>query len=294
MRRENKIPSDLRADYAKCREITTSHYENFPVGSLLIPAHIRPHIYSIYAFARTADDFADEPGLDKAERLNRLDEWQQRLDSAISTPEGSIFRAVSHTMQTKGVPLELLSDLLSAFRQDVLQNRHQTWDDLVAYAKRSANPVGRIILHLFNYRDEDRAMLSDKICTALQFANFWQDIAIDFGRDRIYLPQQEMAAQGVNESDLLAESPTAGVRVLLADLCRRTQLMFDQGASLPECVQGRLRYELRLTWLGGTEILDRIQASDYDVFQRRPRIGRPQWLRLLIRSLRPLRPSSSP
>ena len=293
MQRGNRIPPDLHADYAKCKEITTSHYENFPVGSVLAPPHLRPHIYSVYAFARTADDFADEPGLDTQERLDRLDEWQQRLNSATTSPNGPIFRALGHTVQTNGIPHQLLSDLLSAFRQDVLQNRHQTWDDLLAYASRSANPVGRIILHLFNYTDEDRATLSDKICTALQFANFWQDVAIDAGRNRIYLPQQDMASHGVNESDLSIGRPTVAFQALLADLCTRTQILFNQGESLPERVHGRLRYELRLTWLGGAEILNRIRSVEYDVFHRRPRIGRTRLLHLLIRSLRPLKALSS-
>ena len=141
------------------------------------PTPTTPYLQRLCVPLGRTDDFADEPGLDTQERLDRLDEWQQRLNSATTSPNGPIFRALGHTVQTNGIPHQLLSDLLSAFRQDVLQNRHQTWDDLLAYASRSANPVGRIILHLFNYTDEDRATLSDKICTALQFANFWQDVA---------------------------------------------------------------------------------------------------------------------
>ncbi len=285
----NEIPHDLISDYAQCREITTTHYENFPVGSLLLPSHIRPHVYSIYAFARTADDLADEPGLKKEERLVRLDEWARRLDTVSTSPEGPIFRALGHTLQMHPIPLRLLSDLLGAFRQDVLQDRHETWGDLLAYAERSANPVGRIILHLFGYHDEERAALSDKICTALQFANFWQDVAVDFDRNRVYLPQQEMVAHGVTESDLASGRPTSGFRALLTDLCARTKVLFDQGVALPERVRGRLKYELRLTWLGGSTILRHIRRADCDIFGRRPRIGRTLTIRLLIKSLRPLR-----
>jgi len=288
IRKGHRIPTELHADYEKCREITTSHYENFPVGSFLIPAHLRPHVYCIYAFARTADDFADEPGLDRAGRLDHLKEWNHRLDTATTNPQGVIFRALGHTLAQSGIPTELFSDLLSAFRQDVVQQRHETWEGLLDYASRSANPVGRIILHLFGYPDEHRAALSDKICTALQFANFWQDVAIDAGRGRIYLPAEEMVAHGVEEPDLNLAHPTPGLRSLLDSLVRRTHTLFDQGSPLPERVSGRLRYELRMTWLCGVHILNRIQAADYDVNRGRPRLRGLSKLTLLFRTFRPV------
>ena len=176
--------------------MTRAHYENFPVASWLLPAGIRPFVGSIYAFARTADDFADEPGLEPQERLAKLDDWRKRLDACLSAPEGPIFEALAETIRQFDIPMPLLEALLDAFCQDVRQSRPATFEELIDYSKRSANPVGRLVLILFGYADDQLFEESDAICTALQLTNFWQDIAVDFTRGRIYLPQQEMAKHG--------------------------------------------------------------------------------------------------
>ena len=180
------------------------HYENFPVGSVLIPKSVRPHVYSIYAFARTADDFADEPGLNVRERLAHLADWEARLDACLSRPDGPIFTALAETIRAHDLPVQWLKDLLAAFRMDVTTHRHQTHEDLLAYCAFSANPIGRLILHLFGYRGEHYARYSDALCSALQLANFWQDIAIDLSRDRIYIPK-------TTSNDLASASQTCAI-----------------------------------------------------------------------------------
>ena len=274
--------------FAHCISVTRSHYENFPVASFLIPRDIRPHVCAIYAFARAADDFADEPGLDPAARLARLDEWGERLDRCLDRPVGPVFTALAATIRQHDVPVDLLADLLLAFRTDVTVQRHATFDDLLAYCRCSVVPVGRLVLHLFGYRDEERTALSDFICSALQLANFWQDVAVDFSRGRIYLPQGDMQAFGVTENDLAATLVTDGFRALMTDLTARTEALFLKGRRLPELVSGRLKYELRLTWLGGMEILRKLRRNNHDVFHRRPAISRFDTMRLLLRSAAPL------
>ena len=282
------IPKELEIAFAHCSRLTRDHYENFPVASWLMPANLRPHICSIYAFARTADDFADEPGLEQSERLSLLAEWRERLDDCLDTPDDLIFQALGHTIRQFDIPIKLLRDLISAFRQDVLESRHETFEDLIAYSERSANPVGRLILTLFRYTDPKLVVASDAICTALQLTNFWQDIAVDYARDRIYLPQQEMAKFALAETDLGNGEVTPEFRNLMKDLIERTRRLYDQGITLPEKVHGRLRYELRLTWLGGSRILDEIENVDYDIFKRRPTLTRLTGVHLLIKSLRPV------
>ena len=186
-------------------------------------------MYSIYAFARTADDFADEPGLTVQERLDHLAEWEARLDACLSDPVGPIFTALAETIRTRDLPVQLLRDLLTAFRMDVTTQRHQTYRDLLAYCTFSANPVGRLILHLFGYRGERYARHSDAICSALQLANFWQDIAIDFSCGRIYLPQEDLKRFGVGISDLRDQRVTPQFCELLDHLINRTRDLFLEG-----------------------------------------------------------------
>jgi squalene synthase HpnC len=279
------VPPSLAEAFAHCIGLARDHYENFPVGSWLLPRALRPHVCSIYAFARIADDFADEPGLEPNERLRRLDGWEARLRSCESDPDGPVFVALGETIRRYRIPLELFTDLLAAFRSDVTTPRHGSFGDLLAYCRCSAVPVGRLVLHLFGYRDAERCRLSDAICTALQLANFWQDISVDFGRGRIYLPQEEMERFGVSEADLAQHRVSAGFRDLLGFQIDRTAGLFREGRALPDRVSGRLRLELKLTWLGGMEVLRKIPAAGYDVFQNRPRITASDTVRLLLRAL---------
>ena len=275
----------LAESFDYCSTLTLSHYENFPVGSFLIPKLLRPHVYSIYAFARIADDFADEPGMEPPERLSRLDEWGENLSSCLESPKGPVFTALAETIRVHEIPIGLLTDLLHAFRSDVTTSRHQTFTDLLNYCRYSANPVGRLVLHLFGYQDPGYGIKSDAICTALQLTNFWQDIAIDFSRDRIYLPVQEMVSFGVSEEHLTRELVTSEFRDLMISLINRTRDLYLTGSDLPNLVKGRLKYELRLTWLGGNGILDRIVKADYDIFRCRPKLRKWDMLSFLLKSL---------
>ncbi len=271
-----------------CSRLTKSHYENFPVGSMLIPASIQPAIHSLYAFMRTADDFADEnraPG-DEAQRLAYLDTWKTFLaDCEKGRARHPIFIALKSTLEKYQLPTEWLRNLLSAFTMDVTVRRYQTFDDVLAYCRYSANPVGRLILSLFGYRDEERFELSDSICSALQLANHWQDVAIDLGKDRIYLPQEDMQRFSVSEAHLRDQKVDDSFRQLLAHQIKKTRVLFAAGESLPKSVRGRLRLELRMTWLGGSAILDKIEQGGYDVFHRRPVVTKVDWLWLGLRAL---------
>ncbi len=258
--------------FAHCEDRARRHYENFPVG-LLVPRSKRSYLCALYAFMRTADDFADEP-IYEGFREQKLDEWGQRLDAAYEgRADGPIFVALAETVRRLDLPKPLLLDLLSAFRQDVVKRRYETWEEVLDYCRRSANPVGRLVLLAFDYRDEERALLSDRICTALQLANHWQDIALDLAKDRIYVPRELLSAHGVSEDDLRAGRTEAGFAALMSELIERTRALFSQGRALCDRVGSDLRFELRLTWLGGSGILDGIESVGYDVFRRRPRHG---------------------
>ena len=276
--------------YAYCQQLAESHYENFPVGSLLVPKALRKHVYSIYAFARTADDFADEGyetgELSEAQRLAALNDWQQKLERCFAgEADHPVFIALAATVKELNLPRSLLSDLLSAFKQDVVKRRYANFDEVLDYCTRSANPVGRLILLLFGYRDERLHQLSDHICTALQLANFWQDVSVDIRKDRIYLPQEEMQQFGVTVEDLREQRFSPQFVDLLKFQVERTWQLFYKGRELPELVSGRLKYELRLTWFGGTNILKQIEALQYDTLNQRPTNSTFDNLRLLARTL---------
>lgn len=262
------------------------HYENFPVGSVLLPRRMRRHVAALYAFARTADDFADEGTLSSDQRLRLLDGWQRRLRHAAASDEPGdppaegepsdtveIFRALGTTIRERALPVSLLEDLLSAFRQDVTVTRYSTWEDLLDYCRRSANPVGRLVLRVAGHQDARMDEWSDRICTALQLANFWQDLKVDFDRGRIYLPAEEQRAHGAREDDLRGGQVPPAWQQALAAAAARTRNLFEAGRPLCSGVRGRLRYELRATWLGGVRILDRLEEGRFDVIRYRPTLG---------------------
>jgi len=263
-----------------------SHYENFPVASILLPPAMRPHVAAVYAFARAADDFADEGELRRDERYDLLDGWLARLRSAEGSrqpgpgprpgePDGTpqIFHALGATIREKRLPLRLFEDLLSAFRQDVGVGRYATWDDVLDYSSRSANPVGRLVLRIAGYEDARLDSWSDAICTALQLTNFWQDVKPDFERGRVYLPRQQAEAYAADEADLNAPHASKPWRLAMAAAVARTRGLYDAGRPLCDALHGRLRLELRATWLGGMRILNRIERADFDVLARRPTLG---------------------
>jgi squalene synthase HpnC len=267
-------PGDVRAAYEHCERLAREHYENFPVASWLLPAPMRPHIAAIYAFARRADDFADEPGLDDAERLRLLDAWAARLDRGGSpipaADDDLIFRALEHTIRAHNLPRGLFHDLLSAFRQDVVTRRYKTWADVLDYCRRSANPVGRLVLRVAGHDDAQLDAQSDAVCTALQLTNFWQDLAIDWDRGRLYVPLDERDRAWAKDSDLDARRMTPEWRAALRAVALRTRDLFDSGRGVCDGVCGRLRWELRLTWLGGRRVLEQTEAVGFDVFNHRP------------------------
>lgn len=277
----------LQKAYAHCEQIARLHYENFPVASRLLPAKLRPHVAAIYAFARTADDFADEPGYEASERMRLLRDWRDKLhESAIGRPEpgtdprspipdpGWIFPALHDTIDRFALPMQLFDDLLNAFVQDVGTTRYSTWADVLDYCRRSANPVGRLVLRLSGYRDDRLDEGSDAVCTALQLANFWQDLAVDWSRGRLYVPEEIWQAHGADIAALDGTQMTPQWRAALADCGGRTRALFARGRPVCDGVGGRLRYELRATWLGGTRILDRLERAGYDVLlSGRPTLG---------------------
>ncbi len=273
----------LSAAYAACERLAQSHYENFPVASRLMPARLRPHVAAIYAFARTADDFADEPGREPEERLRLLDQWGRRLDGeqvpdkdfppVKECPPDMIFRALADTRARFDLPAGLFHDLLSAFEQDVVTTRYASWAAVLDYCRRSANPVGRLVLRLSGYRDDALDRASDAVCTALQLTNFWQDLAIDWPRGRLYVPEEAWRAAGADPAALDLGRLTPEWAAAMRACGQRTRQLFDEGRPVCDGVRGRLRYELRATWLGGSRILDRLDAGNFDVFTSRPALG---------------------
>lgn len=280
----------LRAAYDECRRLARRHYENFPTASRLVPRDKRDALAAIYAFARCADDVADEPGRGARDvRLRALAEWRQKLaDCYAGRVAHPVFVALHDAAQRFDLSREHFENLLRAFESDVRVNRHQDFDSLLAYCTCSANPVGRLVLELFDHRDPELFALSDKICTALQLTNFWQDVAVDFERDRVYLPLEDLNRFGYSLEDLRARnSDNRWVRLMQFE-CARTRELFEQGRPLPERVRPELRRQLRLTWLGGTEILSRIVKSGYDVFRRRPSLHGRDFFWLYLRARSPL------
>ena len=274
---------DTRAAYAECRRLARRHYENFPVASYLVPRDKRDALAAIYAFARYADDVADEPGV--ADRLRLLAEWQQRLrDCYAGRADHPVFIALRDTVERFRLSAEHCENLLRAFEQDVRVNRRPDFASLLAYCSCSANPVGRLVLELFGQRDPDLFALSDSVCSALQLTNFWQDVATDLARDRIYLPFEDLGRFQYTLEDLRAHRVDARWRDLMACEIARTRELFEQGRGLPERVVPALRRQLRLTWLGGMSILAKIEAAGYDVFRRRPALGAMDFIRLYFRA----------
>lgn len=256
-----------------CDRLAATHYENFPVGSRFIPKKLRPYIHSIYAYARVADDFADESGYLDNLRMAFLENWEgQLLQCVWRMPQHPVFIALQETIHRFDLPVSLFQDLLMAFKMDVTTNRHNRFEDLLTYCRYSANPIGRLVLLLFGYRDPDRHALSDFICTALQLTNFWQDVMIDLRKDRIYLPLEDMAKFGYSEADLKGHRYNDAFRTLMRHELDRTREVFRQGYPLLSKVGLGLRFELRLAWNGGMAVLDRIEAMDYNVFAQRPEL----------------------
>jgi len=263
------------------------HYENFPVASLLVPARQRPAVEALYAFARSADDIADEGDEPAEARLAELDRYRSFLDAidagtAISHP---IFARLQAAIREHGLPTAPMRDLLNAFSQDVSKTRYEDFAELADYCTRSANPVGRLMLHLFETGDAESLRQSDAICTSLQLINFWQDVAIDWAKGRVYLPQEDLRYHSVTEGQIAEAKVDDAWRALMQFQVDRARRLMQAGAPLALRMRGRFGLELRLVVQGGLTILDAIEAAGHDVFRQRPKLRKMDWLRLTWRAL---------
>lgn len=275
------------AAYRWCASAVERHYENFPVASRLLPREMRRGLSAVYAFSRGADDFADEAAYSEAERLGLLEAWEAELERCASTASAHpVFVALGDLIRSRGLELEPFRDLLSAFRQDCNQRRYESWEELFGYCRRSAEPVGRIVLALAGYQGEPWWGPSDAICTALQLANFWQDLKPDFDRGRIYVPQEELRRFGVEESELSAESASEALRRCLEECVARAGELFDKGEALFGLVDWPLAFHLRLVALGGRKVLEKIARQGYDTLSCRPVLGRSDWALIALRAAR--------
>jgi len=278
--------------HAYCARLARSHYENFLVGSLLVPRALRRHFFSVYAYCRIADDLGDESG-GPERALPLLQWWEEELDACYrGEPRHPVFVALAETNARFEIPREPYADLLSAFCQDQTTTRYETYEQLLDYCARSANPVGRLVLYLYGYRDPERQALSDATCTALQLANFWQDVVRDYAIGRVYLPLEDMIRFGVTEEDIAARRCTPGFRDLLRFEVERTRELFDRGLALRASVRRSARLNIEMFSRGGLEVLRLIEAQDYDVLSRRPMVSKRRQLALLAqRFLAGLTPS---
>lgn len=282
-------PSSARADtlpraYALCLKLCRSHYENFPVASRWIPSERRGPVAAVYAFARVADDFADEPGWEPRERLRLLADWRARLRNCRANhDQHAVFWALSDTLARFRLTPEPFERLVTAFEMDVTKKRHATFEEVLFYCHHSADPVGELVLRLFGEWTEERGAWSNAICTALQLANFWQDVTVDARKDRLYVPLEDLKSLGVSEREVLNGPVSGALRELMARQVDRTWSLFRRGRRLCDDVSPALRKELRLVWLGGTRILEKIEARKYDVWSHRPSLNKGDWFRLLVR-----------
>ena len=278
-------PGDVSGAYRFCQDLADRHYENFPVASLLLPKRLRKHVAALYAFARIADDFSDEPEYEGVRR-ERLLEWRSALADIGKRPAAHpVFLALEHTLKELELPKEPFDDLLSAFLQDTEKSRYATFDEVMDYCRRSANPVGRIVLMIHGYRDPELFRYSDAICTALQLANFWQDVSVDLKKDRVYIPEEDFKAQGYSEADLRMGVYNERFKNLMKFQICRTRALFEQGKPLPEKLHWPLSLEIRLTWYGGMQILKMIHKLDFDTIRTRPALKKRDWIPLAARAL---------
>jgi len=267
------------------RWLATRHYENFHVVSFLLPKRLHQDFYNVYAYCRWADDLADEIG-DTAESLRLLAWWRTELDAMYAgRATHPVFAALRPTVEQYAIPRQPFSDLLDAFVQDQTVTRYRNWDDLFGYCRNSANPVGRLVLYLCGYSDPERQRLSDATCTALQLANFWQDVTVDLQKDRIYIPLDVMQQRGYTVEDLFARKFTPAFREVMREIVQKARDLFLQGLPLSTMVDRRLAIDLDLFSRGGMRVLEKIEAQDYDVLRARPAVTKMERVGLLLGSV---------
>lgn len=288
-------PEPLARAYAACEVMARAHYENFPVASRLLPAAMRPHVAAVYAYARVADDIADEGSAPAGERQAQLDAWQRRLHAAVTVaatgqathaPEDLIVVALAHSIRSLDLPITLFDDLVSAFGQDTMTTRYDSWAGVFDYCRRSANPVGRLVLRIAGYRDEALDRSSDALCTALQLTNFWQDFSRDWLVGRLYVPRDVTAACRAREMTLNGPCFDDAWSAAMRNCVDQTRAQFEAGRAVCDGVAGRLRYELRVTWLGGMRILEQVERTGAALLSQRPQLTKGDLPLLLWRALR--------
>ena len=276
-----------------CQRLATSHYENFSVVTWFLPRALHQHFFNVYAYCRVSDDLGDEAG-DTAVSLALLQRWEQELDACYAKLEGRttefevrhpVFVALAGTIQSCGIPKHEFANLLTAFRQDQRVQRYQSFDDLLGYCRNSANPVGHLVLYLCGYRDEERQRLSDFTCTALQLANFWQDVSVDWTKGRIYLPLEDMRRFGVSEEQIAARRFNGNFRELMRFEVIRAREWFERGLPLIPMVNSSLALDIELFSRGGLAILEAIERQKYDVLSRRPSLSRMTKAGLAMRAI---------
>ena len=276
-------PSEAEAQ-EYCRRLARTHYENFSVATWFLPQRLRQHFFHVYAYCRISDDLGDEVG-DRAASLQLLDQWESELNACYEgRPRHPVFVALAETVRRFEIPKQEFADLLSAFRQDQRVSRYGTFNDLLGYCRYSANPVGHLVLYLCGYRDPERQQLSDFTCTALQLANFWQDVSLDFAKGRIYLPLEDLRRFGVKEEDIRDAQNTPSFRAMMRFEVARAREWFKQGLPLAGKVRRDLVIDIELFTRGGLEILNAIERQDFAVLGRRPAISKTRKLALVARA----------
>src|ERR1700734_3009947 len=277
-------PPSLAEAQQYCARLASSHYENFSVATWFLPRRLRQHFVNVYAYCRISDDLGDEVGAPPAS-LGLLDQWQAELDACYAgTPRHPVFVALAETVRQFKIPQHEFSDLLRAFRQDQTITRFETFSDLLAYCRYSANPVGHLVLYLCGYRDFERQYLSDFTCTALQLANFWQDLSVDYEKGRIYLPLEDLRRFNVSQREIADRENTPAFRAMMKFEVERARDWFRQGLPLIAKVDSELAIDLDLFSRGGQEILNAIEKQDYAVLGNRPSISKPRKLSLVARA----------
>ncbi len=267
-----------------CERLAKTHYENFSVATWFLPAKLKQHFYNVYAYCRISDDLGDEVG-NAQQSLELLDQWQAELNACYAgSPKHPVFVALAETVRQCNIPKHEFSDLLIAFRQDQTVTRFETFDHVLGYCRYSANPVGHLVLYLCGYGDTERQQLSDYTCTALQLANFWQDVAVDFGKGRIYLPLEDLRRFGMTGDDIAQRRATPQFLELMRFQVERAREWFDRGLPLVKKVDRELAVDLELFSRGGQEILNAIENQGFDVLRQRPVISKPRKLWLIVRA----------
>lgn len=284
------MPDTPSAALEKPLPVPVDHYENFPVASILLPPHLRRPIEVIYAFARSADDFADEGEMPAEERIRLLDEYALELGriERHQTPTPPLFAELAAVIHEHALPIGLFYDLLDAFKQDVVKDRYANFAELMDYCRRSADPIGRLLLHLNRAATAQHLTWSDAICSALQLINHWQDVAVDWqknGGGRVYLPQNELARFGLSDADIANADAGPRWQEMMAFQCARARALLLSGKPLAQALPGRMGAELRLIVAGGACILDKIDDARGDVFRNRPRMVKWDWLKIAPRAL---------